>query len=537
MRTTRHRRAVLAVAAVTALSAAACSSSTTNATSGGSTPGGTSAGGGAPVAAGGEDISIPFSADMQAPDPDIFYEVEGNAVTTSVYEGLVRYKPDSTEIEGAIAEKFEASADGKTYTFKLRSGVKFHDGTAVDAAAAKASFERRTNVNSAPAYMLADVDTYETPDASTFVVKLKQPVAPFLDYLAAPYGPKLVSPTVLKEKGGSDFAQSWLKEHDAGSGPYTISEFTNGTKYVITRFDDYWGGKPAVKSVTMQILPDISTQRLKLESGELTMIMHGLSAADIESIKKNDGFQVKEFPAFYKTFIMVNQNKDAFKDKDTRNAFQAAVDKDKILKEVFGSTAVKSTQIYPAGMLPPDKAKDDIAKDPSKLSAMAGKFSGKTVDIGFTSDDPRNGRAAELVQTDLQAAGITATTRAIPLTQAFDLPNNKDQAPDLMVSTLNPDAAHPDTWARIFMSTKGSLNWLQCSVPEADKALDEGLNGTDKTKIADAYAKAGDLLVDSGCFVTISDDKEVIVSKKGYSDFVHQMPTLNTIRFKDLKLG
>ena len=75
-----------------------------------------------------------FNANMQVPDPDIFYEVEGNEVTTSVYEGLVRYKPDSPEIEGALAESWTVSPDGKTYTFKLRPNVKFHDGTAMDSA-------------------------------------------------------------------------------------------------------------------------------------------------------------------------------------------------------------------------------------------------------------------------------------------------------------------------------------------------------------------------------------------------------------------
>ena len=157
--------------------------------------------------------------------------------------------------------------------------MKFHDGTALDAAAAQGSFERRTNVNSAPAYMLADVASYATPDPMTFVVTLESRCRPFLDYLAAPYGPKVVSPTVLTEQGGDDFAQSYLKTHDAGTGPFTITDFELGTKYVLTRFDGYWGPKPQVTSITYNILPDISTQRLKLESGELSMIIHGLSTA------------------------------------------------------------------------------------------------------------------------------------------------------------------------------------------------------------------------------------------------------------------
>ena len=141
------------------------------------------------------------------------------------------------------------------------------------------------------------------------------------------------------------------------------------------------------------------------------------------------------------------------------------------------------------------------------------------------------------MQTTLQAAGITAITKGIPIAEVFNLPQNKDGAPDLLVSTVNPDAAHPDTWARIFMNTDGALNWLQCSVPEADQLMDQGLAETDKTKMQEDYGKAGDVLVDSGCFATVADVKEVIVAKKGYSGFVHQLPTLFTVRFKDLKVG
>ena len=141
---------------------------------------------------------------MQVPDPDIFYELEGNAVVTSVYEGLVRYKPDSNQFEGALATSWTVSPDGKTYTFTLRPNVKFHDGTAMDSAAVKASFERRTAVNSSPAYMLAAVASYGTPNPTTFIVNLKNPVSPFLDYLASPYGPKVDSPSILTAHAGND---------------------------------------------------------------------------------------------------------------------------------------------------------------------------------------------------------------------------------------------------------------------------------------------------------------------------------------------
>jgi peptide/nickel transport system substrate-binding protein len=482
-------------------------------------------------------VNLAFNADMQVPDPDIFYEIEGNAVTTSVYEGLVRYKPDSTEIEGALAQSFEASPDGLTYTFHLRSGVTFHDGTPMDSAAIKGSFERRTNVNSAPAYMLADVASYGTPDASTFVVTLKHPVSPFLDYLAAPYGPKAVSPKVLADHGGSDFAQSWLKTHDAGTGPFTMTDFVPAEHYTLSRYDGYWGGKAAVKTINISIVPDISTQRLMLESGELSMIIHGLSLSDISTLGKDKNLQVQRFPALFKSLLFVNENKGIFKDKALRNALQKAVDKKSITDQVYGDNGTVSTQFLPKGELPDGKGMDDAAYDPSVLKGLVAGLSSKKVDLAYSSDDARNQRGAELIQTELSALGLQVTTRAIPIAQVFDLPNQKDQAPDLLYATVNPDAAHPDTWVRIFNSTAGALNWEQCSVPAADAAMDAGLAATDKATIQADYATSVDALVDSGCWVNIADIREVIVANSAYSNFVHQLPTLFTVRFGDLKVS
>ncbi|MDQ6696903.1 MAG: ABC transporter substrate-binding protein [Actinomycetota bacterium] len=528
---TRRRLVALVVGLAFALALAACGGS--------SSKSGSSGGGGGGGAAGKESdvIKLAYNADMQVPDPDIFYEIEGNSVTTSLYEGLVRYAPNSTKIEPALAKTFTKSADGKTYTFTMRTGVKFHDGTALDSAAAKGSFERRTKVNSAPAYMLADVDHYETPNATTFIVKLKKPVSAFLDYLAAPYGPKMVSPKVLKDHAGSDFAQNWLKTHDGGTGPFQMTEFVPGSHYTLARYDGYWGPKAAVAAIDISIIPDISTERLKLEAGDLSMIIHGLSLDDIASFSKNSKFQVQRFPALFKSLLFVNENKGVFKDKAARLALRSAVDRKAIVDQVYGDNGSVSTQFYPAGELPASMAKDVATLDPSKLTDVAKGLKSKKVDLGYSSDDARNQRVAELIQTQLQAAGLDVTTRGIPIAQVFDLPNHPDQAPDLLLATVNPDAAHPDTWARIFSNTKGALNWLQASTPAADTAMDQGLAATDPSAIQTAYGKAGDEIIADGTFLTIADVKEVIVARAGYKHFVHQEPTLFTVRFGDLELG
>lgn len=482
-------------------------------------------------------LRLAFGTDMQVPDPDIFYEIEGNAVVTSVYEGLVRYKPDSKEIEPALATGWKVSPDGKTYTFTLRKGVTFHDGTPLTSAAAKASFARRTKVNSAPAYMLADVVRMETPDPLTFVVHLDKPVSAFLDYLAAPYGPKMVSPAVLTARGGSDFAQTWLKTHDAGTGPYTITQFLNGQRYVLSRYAGYWGGAAAFKQVVISILPDVSTQRLQLQAGQLDMIMHGFTTDDIDSFRSDPRFSVTDYPAVFKSLMFMNGQHGVFTSKALRLAVREDLDRAALVKEVYGTRATPSNDVYPAPM---DVKGGSTAApvDPTVLAGLVGKLSDKKVDLAYVNDDSTNQRMAELVQTKLAAAGLQVTTRPMPMAQAFDLPNQPAASrPDIVIATMNPDACYPDTWIRIYMSTKGSLNWMQGSVPAADAAMDAGLYTESPQLAEEEYAKAGDLIAASGLWLDLADVKETIIARKGITNLVHQLPTLNTVVLGDLRAG
>ena len=130
-------------------------------------------------AANASTVRTPLMSDPPPLDPDTFYQPEGLLIMTSAYQGLLQYAPGSTKIAPLLATKWDVSPDGLTYTFTLRDGVKFADGTPFDSAAAKASFQRRIDMNAGPAYMLADLKEMQTPDPHTFVVTLTNPVAPF----------------------------------------------------------------------------------------------------------------------------------------------------------------------------------------------------------------------------------------------------------------------------------------------------------------------------------------------------------------------
>jgi peptide/nickel transport system substrate-binding protein len=459
---------------------------------------------------------------MGAPDPDVFYATEGLEVMTSVYQGLLQYANNSTRIIGDLAKSWAVTDGGLTYTFDLQPGVKFHDGTPFNSAAVKFSFERRTAIGQGPAYMLAHVSSVDTPSPTTVVVHLDQPVSAFLDYLASPFGPKMVSPTeITAHTVGHDEGQHWLLNHDAGTGPYEISQWVTNQHYVLSRFSDYWGRAPYFAKVLISIVPDISIQEIELRDGELDMIDHGLIPSAQASFADSSKFAVHKYPTEMKGILFINPHKGPFVTQKARDALEAALDKSTLTKEVYGSEGTPSTQIFPAGELPAAVQSSVVPYRPSVLKALVPKLSTKTVDIGYDPTDPRNQLLAEYIQVALTSEGMNATTRAIPIAQIFNLSSDPSVAPDILIQTTNPDAAHPDTWSRIYMSKTGGANYLQCYSTAADKSMNAGLAATTKATVDADYGKAGNLLVKQGCFIDIADVQDAIVSRTGLAGFYH----------------
>lgn len=504
-------RARAALLGVVALVAAAC---------GGAEDGGGGSGGSAE--GGGTSLRTAFFADMQVPDPDVFYEVEGNQVIMSTYEGLLRYGQDgSNEVEGLLAEEWEVSPDGLTYTFVLRDDVTFVDGTTFEASDMQFSFERRLGVDNAPAYMLADVASTEAPDDRTFVVHLNRPVSAFLHYLAAPYGPKAVSPELIRanEQDG-DWAQDWVRTHSAGTGPYSISEFNPGERYVLEAFEGYWGGEPEISTIEIDIVPDASTQVLQLEGGDLDVV-HGHPVSTVDDFEDREGFQVIEVPVLQKTQLKVNDNRAPFDDLPLRQALRSAIDRNTIIPEVFGDLATVSTSMYPAGVLPEGLASDDYEYDQEPLRDLVSQLPAgeREITLGYGPFNVNDARLAESIEAVLADAGFSVTVEGIQAAELFELRNTPDAAPDLLVETANPDAAHPDTWARIFYGTEGFLNYLIGGDPAADAEMDRGLYTADEATTEEAFGRAGDILFDGATFITLADVKGYFIATDSLEGF------------------
>jgi len=329
-------------------------------------------------------LRIPYLADMSVPDPDVFYDIEGNSVILNQYEGLLKYAPGSTEIVGSLADSWEVSPDRLTYTFKLHPGVKFHSGVAMTSKSVKAAFQRRLDVGQAPSYMLEPVKSMSTPDDLTFVVRLKSPVNPFEAYMASSWGPKIIGPEAIEKNAGKDFGQKFLRTKGDGTGPYKLTGFQRGRQYTLTRNDEYWGTKANFKTVLIKITPDIGTQRLELQNGDLDAIVKSFPASELESLP--DSLTVIKKDANLRLLLYVNTNKAPFDDPAVREGLRSTIDVDQLVTQAYAGTATKSVGAYPEATLA-GQPELPYAVDAAKAKAAADKAKSKKITLAYTADE------------------------------------------------------------------------------------------------------------------------------------------------------
>ena len=408
----------------------------------------------------------------------------------------------------------------------------------------QADFKRRTDVNSAPAYMLADVTSTAAPDPLTFVVHLKDPVSAFLDYLAAPYGPKAVSPAILTAHAGKDFAQNWLKDHDAGTGPFTITKFTTDVGYELTRFDGYWGTpKPYFEKVEISIIPDITTQRLKLESGELDLMTHGLPIADVESFRTNPKFQVHDFPVALEDGAR-DEPAQGVRSRTGRSPRRCARSSTSsaIVKEVYKTQAAVSTQMYPVQNLPAELAMDtSTSTTPSTLTNLAKSLpaSDKNIDFAYSQDEGGTlPRLAEVLAAKLQAAGLQREGARPADRRGVRPPEPPREGARPAAVDVQPRRRAPRHVGPDLHELERRHQLPEVLRPGGRRRHGQGPPLGHEGRRPEVLRRSRRPARRIGLLHHARRrEPEIVVARKGLTGFVHQLPTAYTIRLKDLKEG
>lgn len=352
-------------------------------------------------------------ADSEKLDPQDVEDGESVKVILNLFDTLVTYGPDSPAIVPSLAESWEHSADGKTWTFRLRAGVKFHDGTPLDAAAVVFSFDRllrpenphRHDATVPYASFYGMIDQVAAPDAHTAVFTLKQPSAVFLANLAM-FPAAIVSPAGLVEK------QDRFPFEPVGSGPFKLVTWDRNERIVLAANPDYWGGRPVLDKVIFRPIPENSVRFQLLKSGEVDLI-DGLNLSDLETVQQDSTLQLLETPGMNFGYLAMNTGRKPFDQAGVRQAICHAVDRDKIIK-----LALRGHGSYGANPMPPTvwsyhQGLTGYAYDPAKAKALleqAGLGAGFEADLWAMPNPrpymPEPQKVAQIIQEDLRAVGI-----------------------------------------------------------------------------------------------------------------------------------
>jgi peptide/nickel transport system substrate-binding protein len=422
--------------------------------------------------------------------PTVWY-----VLTYNVHEGLLKVD-ENFKLVPVLAESYQVSSDGKTWTFKLRKGVKFHDGMPFTSADVKYYYDWLRDPKNAAINQsnFKDVSSVEAPDPATVVVTLSRVFVPF-GALSAVIG---IPAKHVHEKGGET---AYKKGTPVGTGPYKLMELKLGDHVTLQAFDDYWGGRPWIDFWRENIVPETSVRAIALRTGDADSTTWPLAPEDTLNFIKDPKFQTYRAPGTAVNHYPINTTRPLFTDKRVRQAMMYTIDRDALVKDLLKGLAVKATSnlspalefyyepnvtLYPRDL---DKAKallKDAGWTPGPdgilANAQGQKFS--FVCIVFSGDSLRKSET-EIVQRSFKEVGIDMQIKEMETTAALNVQRAGDYDMGIFNWTYGGSGGDPDAPALY----KGNTNaWSRWDNPDAQKLLEAGAAEIDSEKRKKIYS-------------------------------------------------
>jgi peptide/nickel transport system substrate-binding protein len=438
-------------------------------------------------------------------DPANAYDFHTWEIFYNIYQGLLKYPPGQTNLVPGLAESYDISADGKEYTFKLREGLKFTDGTPFDASAVKWSIDRVIALKGDPSWLVTDfVASVEVVDKYRVKFILKNPVAYFPSLAASPpYYP--VNPNVYPvDKIVRD--PSELKGGKlVGLGPYEAVSFKRDQEIVLDANPGYYGEKPKNDRVVIRYFADATTMRLALEKGELDFAFKTLNPSDINDLEKSTKIQTIKAQGPYIRYMCFLCDTPPFKDKVLRQAVAAAINRPPLLEKVFLGQNAPLYSMVPMGMWSHIDAFKTVFGDGNidmsrRLLASRGYSEEKpfTFDLWYTPSHYGDTEVdmAAVLRAQLEATGMMkVNVKSAEWATYRD--NWKNKAMPAYLLGWYPDYIDPDDYTAAFAGTVGSKGLgIYFSNPVWDQKFVEGQTITDPVKRTAIYAEIQQMWTD-----------------------------------------
>jgi len=486
-------------------------------------------------------------------DPANSVEQLGNIIVHATYDGLVRADTaDINKVNPAVAESWTNNDDFTEWTFKLRAGAKFHDGTTLDAEAVKASFTRLVTIGQGMSYILGGF--ISDPEAQIIVVdpttiqfKFDTATPMFIKALASGYGSYLISPKAVQEHDqDGDQAHQWLTTNEAGSGPYSMTEYTPNQQVVLTRNIDWWGWKDGFhfEKIILKVVPERSTRRSLIETGDVDVTFN-LSPEDWDVLKQNPDIVV-DLPAGLSISYITLGNSDYLQDPRVRQAVNYAFDYDGFINGMWKGYSSRATSILPSGMLCYDPDifvfNTDLEKARSLLQEAGVPIDGSLTWLYWAEEGGGDMGAGLILQSQLQKLGINLKVEehdSASVSGIFYSDNLGPERPDMFRWGWWPDYNDPsnEAWVTIASDAAGSNggNGGFYSNARVDELINQAMVTTDETTLCELYKEVQDITTSQDPpWIYLAERPDEMILRSDIGGYAAHKLYRQTFRFQDL---
>jgi len=471
-------------------------------------------------------------------DPAEIFEFSGAEYAGNTYDRLINFEVDNvSKIYGVVAESWKVSKDGKTYTFKIRKGIKFASGNPLTAEDAAFSLQRTVILDKSPAFILTQFgyspenvrQKIRATDKYTLVMETDKAYAPtFLLYcLTATIGSVVDKAEVMQHEKDGDLGHAWLRTHYAGSGPYALNTWKASEILSLDANPNYWDGVPKMKRVIIRHIAEPATQRLLIEKGDID-IARNLGPDQIKGLQGNPDVKIHSSPKGGIYYLGLNQKHPALSKPQVRQALKYLVDYQGIASTILKGTMEVHQAFLPIGFLGALEDKP-FTLDPARaksLMAEAGYPNGLKLSMDTRNNFPTLD-IAQSIQSTFAQGGVTL--EIIPMDGKQALTKYRARNHDIYIGRWGPDYQDPHTNADTFARNPDNsdnakskpLAWRNAwYIPEMTKKADAAVKERDPKKREQMYLEIQREHQQTSPFVIMFQDIEVAAERSNVQNFI-----------------
>ena len=471
------------------------------------------------------------TSDLISLDPAKAFEFSGVGIDVQIYDRLLDFpagKFDKPEL--SLAESYEVSPDGKTWTFKLREGVKFHSGNPLTAEDVVYSFQRVVTLEDQPSFILTQFgitpESVEAVDKHTVQITLDDKYAGGIFFACLSAGvASIVDSQVVKQHvqktdkyPDGDMGLTWLTRNSAGSGPFILRQWEKGDRVVLDAYPGHFKYPPKVKRVVIKEIVEATSRRLQVEKGDIDIAWE-MFPDQIKELKKNPDLRIESSPATVIYYMGMNVTKGPLKDNRVRTAIRHAIDYNGIINDIMGGAAKPLNTFIPEGFAGYENTvyyREDLEKA-RQLMADAGYADGFEISMNHGDQTPYP-EIAQALQNSLARIGIQVKLNKLISAQLW--PVYRAQQHELILARWGPDYVDPHTNAQPFADYKAKqLCWRNMYYnDETSQLIQQAGQEMDDDKRIALYQAANKIIQTEGPYAMIYQNMYELAARNNIGD-------------------